>query len=239
MAPVVALRAAVALTGRFPALAGVDLAVASGEVVVLEGPNGAGKTSVLRVCAGLLAITGGVAEVLGRDLRRDRARVRRLVGLLGHAPVLYDDLTAVENARFAVRAAGGDPRRVDVALERLGLVGRVRVTPAARLSEGQRRRVELAAIVARRPRLWLLDEAHAGLDVEARAILAEVIEEAVATGASVLATSHDPAGAFRSADRIVSMAGGRVVAEHVPLPRHAPPMAVADPPVVRGGAHVA
>ena len=85
MAPAVLLRAAVALTGRFPALAGVDLVVAQGEVVVLEGPNGAGKTSVLRACAGLLPVTGGEAWVLGCDLRRDRAAVRRAVGLLGHS----------------------------------------------------------------------------------------------------------------------------------------------------------
>ena len=109
MAPLVALRAAVALTGGFPVLAGVDLEVAPGETVVLEGPNGAGKTSVLRVCAGLLAVSSGVAEVLGRDLRRDRSGVRRQVGMLGHSAALYDDLTAVENARFCVRAAGSWP----------------------------------------------------------------------------------------------------------------------------------
>ena len=239
MAPVVALRAAVALTGRFPALAGVDLAVDPGDVVVLEGPNGAGKTSVLRACAGLLAVTGGAAEVLGRDLRRERAAVRRHVGLLGHAAALYDDLTAVENARFAVRAAGADPGRVDAALERLGVVGRVRSTPAARLSAGQRRRVELATIVARRPPLWLLDEAHAGLDPGARAIVAELVQEAVASGAAVLASSHDPEEGFPWADRVVTMAGGRVVAERAPRKRHAPPMVVAGPVPAHGGAHVA
>src|SRR3974377_932988 len=83
MASAVLLRAAVALAGRFPALAGVDLDVAPGEVVVLEGPNGAGKTSVLRACAGLLAVSAGEAVVLGHDLRRERVRVRSLVGLLG------------------------------------------------------------------------------------------------------------------------------------------------------------
>ena len=74
MEPVVHLRAAVSLLGRFPALAGVDLDVEPGEVVLLRGPNGAGKTTLLRLCAGLLAVTSGRAVVLGRDLVRDRVR---------------------------------------------------------------------------------------------------------------------------------------------------------------------
>src|SRR5580704_15873252 len=180
MAPAVLLRTAVCVTGRFPALAGVDLAVAQGEVVVLEGPNGAGKTSVLRVCAGLLPLTGGEGRVLGCDLRREAPALRRRVGMLGHAAALYDDLTVVENVRFRVRAAGGDTAGVDVALDRLELGGRVRRTAVGRLSAGQRRRVALAVLVARRPELWLLDEPHAGLDTEARAVLGEIVGEAVA-----------------------------------------------------------
>ncbi len=77
MAPAVHLRSAVALAGRFPALSGVDLSVDAGEVVVVVGPNGAGKTSLLRTCAGLLAVTSGEAWVLGHDLRDDRTAVRR------------------------------------------------------------------------------------------------------------------------------------------------------------------
>src|ERR671932_1771617 len=99
-------RAAVSLIGRFPALAGVDLDVGAGEIVLLQGPNGAGKTTLLRACAGLVAITSGEAEVLGCDLRRDRRAVRRRVGLLGHATFLYDDLTVADNLRFSARAAG-------------------------------------------------------------------------------------------------------------------------------------
>ncbi|MDQ3757670.1 MAG: ATP-binding cassette domain-containing protein, partial [Actinomycetota bacterium] len=72
MASAVRLRSAVALLGRFPALAGVDLDVEPGEVVHVQGPNGAGKTSLLRACAGLLPVVGGEAIVLGHDLRRDR-----------------------------------------------------------------------------------------------------------------------------------------------------------------------
>src|SRR5437764_9768659 len=123
MAAAVRLRRAVALLGRFPALAGVDLDVEAGEIVWLRGPNGAGKTSLLRVCAGLLPVVEGEAHVLGHDLRADRRAVRRHVGLLGHDTFLYDDLTAADNVAFAVRAAHGDHRRVVPALERLGLTG--------------------------------------------------------------------------------------------------------------------
>ena len=106
MAPVVHFRAAVALAGRFPALAGVDLSLDQGEVVVVVGANGAGKTSLLRACAGLLPVTSGQATVLGVDLTTDHTSVRRYVGLLGHAAPLYDDLSAAENVQFAVRALG-------------------------------------------------------------------------------------------------------------------------------------
>ena len=99
-------RSAVALLGGFPVLAGVDLDVAEGEVVLLQGANGAGKTSLLRACAGLLPIVSGTAEVLGHDLVTDRRGVRRDIGLLGHATALYDDLSVEDNVRFAVRAAG-------------------------------------------------------------------------------------------------------------------------------------
>ena len=83
MAAAIFFRDAVAVAGRFPLLAGVDLEVAEGEVVHLRGPNGAGKTSLLRAAAGLVAITSGEAVVLGHDLREDRREVRRQVGLLG------------------------------------------------------------------------------------------------------------------------------------------------------------
>src|SRR5688572_19600061 len=126
MASAIRLRSAVALLGRFPALAGVDLDVESGEVVLVQGPNGAGKTSLLRACAGLLAVVEGEAVVLGHDLRRDRRAVRRRVGLLGHAGSLYDDLTVADNVRFAVRAARGDEAKADDARALLGLDGRLR-----------------------------------------------------------------------------------------------------------------
>jgi heme ABC exporter ATP-binding subunit CcmA len=213
MAPVVHFRAAVALAGRFPALAGVDLSLQTGEVVVVVGANGAGKTSLLRACAGLLPVTSGEARVLGVDLCSDHTAVRRHVGLLGHAAPLYDELNAAENVRFAVRALGLPVATADAALERLGMVGRLRTTPTGRLSAGQRRRVALAALVARRPALWLLDEPHAGLDAPSRVLLADLIGEAVADGASVLLSSHEPELSIPLSDRVVVMGGGRIASE--------------------------
>jgi heme ABC exporter ATP-binding subunit CcmA len=220
MAVAVRFRAAVALIGRFPALAGVDLDVASGEVLLVTGPNGAGKTSLLRACAGLLAVTGGEAHVLGHDLRRDRRSLRRSVAMLGHATFLYDDLTVADNVRFAVRAARGDRSAVDPALAQLGLGGRLRHTAVGRLSAGQRRRVAIATVVARAPDLWLLDEPHAGLDAVGRDILDDVIRSASSSGATILLASHETERAGALAGRVARMAGGQVVA--VPLPAEEP-----------------
>ena len=220
MATAVHFRSAVALLGRFPALAGVDLDVERGEVVLVEGPNGAGKTSVLRACAGLLPVVSGTAEVLGCDLRRDRRSVRRRVALLGHRHGVYDDLTVEDNLRFAVRAAGAPADRVEPALARLGLDGRLRTVPAGRLSAGQRRRLALAAVVARDPELWLLDEPHAGLDAAGRDVLDGLVADAAARGATVVVSSHEADRVRPIATRLVTVAGGAVVAGAVAEPVH-------------------
>jgi heme ABC exporter ATP-binding subunit CcmA len=211
MAPAVRLRSAVALLGGFPVLAGVDLEVQVGEVVLLQGANGAGKTSLLRTCAGLLTVVSGTVEVLGCDLMVDRRAVRRRVGLLGHATSLYDDLTVEDNVRFAVRAAGRGSDTVEPALAQLGLAGRLRTVAVGRLSAGQRRRTALAVLVARRPELWLLDEPHAGLDAAHRDLLDELIRAAAAAGAAVLLASHERDRASALAHRSLTMAGGVIV----------------------------
>jgi heme ABC exporter ATP-binding subunit CcmA len=209
MAEAIRLRAVVALSGRFPVLAGADLTVEGGEVVLLRGANGAGKTSLLRVCAGLLPVARGQAEVLGHDIVADRRSVRRLVGLLGHAGSLYDDLTAAQNVRFWARAAGRSAADADRAMERVGLFGRLPALAVSRLSAGQRRRTALACLVARAPRLWLLDEPHAGLDSEGRAVLDSLVLEAAHGGATVLLASHESGRVEDLAARTVVVAGGR------------------------------
>ena len=211
MAPAIRLRSAVALQGRFPVLSGVDLDLSAGQVLVVLGANGAGKTSLLRLLAGLVPLTSGEAEVLGADLRTSSADVRRRVGLLGHDPGLHDELSGIENLHFALRASRLDHLRAQPALDRVGLAGRPSTTPIGRLSAGQRRRVGLALLVARRPQLWLLDEPHASLDEVTRSLVAEVVEEAATGGAAVVASSHEPELAIPMADVVVTMAGGAVV----------------------------
>lgn len=213
MVSVVHLQGVVALLGRFPALAGVDLQIDAGEAVLLQGPNGAGKTTLLRLCAGLLAPEAGTAVVLGHDLTRDRRAVRREVGLIGHATGLYDDLTVVENVRFWARAAGASVADADAAIERLEIEPRVRDIAVGRLSAGQRRRTSIAAVVARRPRLWLLDEPHAGLDQAGRDIVDQLVRDAVRAGATVVVASHELERARSIAPRIVTVAGGAVVSD--------------------------
>ena len=215
---VVRFRSAVSLLGRFPALAGIDLDVRAGEIVLLQGPNGAGKTTLLRACAGLVPITSGEAEVLGADLRRDRRAVRRRIGLLGHATFLYDDLTVAENLAFAAKAAGRPAPAAATAMERLGLAGRLKDLQVNKLSAGQRRRVALATIVARGPELWLLDEPHAGLDAAGRDLLDALVKEATAQGATVLLASHELERATGLAHRRVTVAGGRVNNGITPTP---------------------
>ena len=208
MAPAIRLRSAVALAGRFPVLAGVDLEVAAGEVLLVSGPNGAGKTSLLRVCAGLLPLTDGHAEVLGCDLRHDRRAVRRRLALLGHGGGLYDDLTVAEQVTFAARAVGRSGATADAALGRMGLDGRLAAVQIARLSAGQRRRVTLACLLVRDAELWLLDEPHAGLDAAGRELLDAAVRERAAGGGTVVIASHELDRAGPLAHRAVAMAGG-------------------------------
>jgi heme ABC exporter ATP-binding subunit CcmA len=218
MDPVVHLRSAVCLLGRFPALAGIDLDVHRGEVVAVEGPNGAGKTTLLRALAGLVPVVSGEARVLGVDLRTDRRAVRRKVALLSPAGGLYDDLTVADNLRFWARAAGRGGTTVEDAMARLGLGGRLADVPVGRLSTGQRRRAALAAFVARNSEVWLLDEPHAGLDAAGRDVVDELVADAARRGATVVVVSHELERAAALAGRSVTVAGGRTGAPGTPEP---------------------
>jgi len=210
---IVSLQGVVALLGRFPALAVADLEVGESEIVLVQGPNGAGKSTLLRVCAGLLRIESGRAEVLGHDLVTDRAAVRRSVGLLGHDTALYDDLTVEENLRFWARASRIDDEAVPAALDRLGVADRLRDVAVRNLSAGQRRRTALAAVVVRRPRLWLLDEPHSGLDQGGRDLIDQVILDAASAGATVMLASHELDRTLDLATRHLTVAGGTITSD--------------------------
>jgi ABC-type multidrug transport system ATPase subunit len=216
------------MLGRFPALAGVDLDVESGEIVLLAGANGAGKTTLLRLCAGLLPLRSGSAEVLGVDLSVDRRSIRRSLALVGHETFCYDDLTVRENVRFATRATGRSVADADAALDRLALQRSADVTHS-RLSQGQRRRVALAIALARDPRLLLLDEPHAGLDEQSRNVLNEVVLAAPAEGRTVLLASHELEIARKLATREIRIAAGQM--HEAAAIAAVPPHATAEAPV--------
>ncbi len=207
---VVELVDVVAVLGAFPALAGATLTVERSEIVLLRGPNGAGKTSLLRLCAGLLAVERGAAKVLGVDLVRNRAAVRPRVGLLGHSNGLYADLTVADNVRFWGATVGATADEVQAAMARMGLTERLADVSVGRLSAGQRRRTALACMIARRAELWLLDEPHAGLDAAGRDELDATLRSAAAAGATVIVASHELERAGSLATRVVQVVGGQI-----------------------------
>ena len=208
MDAVVELNGVVAVLNGFPALAGVDLCVDRGEIVLLQGPNGAGKTSVLRVCAGLLPIERGTGRVLGADLVTQRELIRSRVGMLGHSNGLYLDLTVRQNLGFWSATVGASDAEVADAMHRMRIDGRLADVRAGQLSAGQRRRTALAALIVRRAELWLLDEPHAGLDAAGRDELDQLLRDAVHAGATVVLASHENERAAGLATRTVTIDGG-------------------------------
>jgi len=208
MDPVIELNDVVAVLGQFPALAGANLQVSRGEIVLLQGPNGAGKTSILRVCAGLLPIERGSGRVLGIDLVAQRDEVRSRVGLLGHSNGLYLDLTVEQNIRFWASMVNATEDEIVRAMSLMRIDGRLSSVKAARLSAGQRRRCALASLIVRRAEIWLLDEPHAGLDAAGRDELDALLRNAVAAGATVVLASHESERAVGLATRTVTVDGG-------------------------------
>jgi len=208
MDTVIELSGVVAVLGQFPALAGVDLTVQRGEIVLLQGPNGAGKTSLLRVCAGLMPIERGSGHVLGIDLATNREAIRSRVGLLGHANGLYLDLTVMQNLQFWASTVAATESEVSAAMATMRIEGRLAGVKASQLSAGQRRRCALASLIVRRAEIWLLDEPHAGLDAAGRDELDALLRSAVASGATVVLASHERDRALGLATRTVTIDGG-------------------------------
>jgi len=208
MDTVIELSGVVAVLGQFPALAGVDLSVQRGEIVLLQGPNGAGKTSLLRVCAGLMPIERGTGHVLGIDLATNREAIRSRVGLLGHANGLYLDLTVMQNLQFWASTVAATESEVSTAMATMRIDGRLADVKASQLSAGQRRRCALASLIVRRAEIWLLDEPHAGLDAAGRDELDALLRSAVASGATVVLASHERDRALGLATRTVTIDGG-------------------------------
>ena len=219
--PSVSLRGVTRLFGAHPAVAGIDLDLPPGAVVLLHGPNGAGKSTLLRLCATAIAPTFGRGSVLGFDLRR-REEIRRRVELLGHRTRLYEDLTPREHLRLVARLHGIDGE-LELPLAAFGLTG-VADRQIRALSQGTRQRIAAARALLRRPRLLLLDEPYGSLDEAARCAIDELILRIRDDGATVVVATHDVGRALSLADHTLAMEGGRVDALR--------PVAAAEP--VRG-----
>ena len=162
-------------------------------------------------CAGLIAVNSGDACVLGFDMGVDRRAPRRYIGLLGHENHLYRDLWVREHVEFRAAAAGAAESDTDAALEKVGVPEQLWTVPIGSLSAGQRRKVAIASLVVGRPRLWLLDEPHATLDMKSRENLDLILGEASASGATIIFASHERPPTNGLASRVITMGGGRVL----------------------------
>ena len=167
--------------GEKRVFAGIDLDVEAGGFVLVTGPNGSGKTTLLRLVAGLLAPTAGELEV-----RAERGRI----GFLGHEPLVYRELTALENLQLYARLYRVDPERIGMLLERFGL-WEARNERAGEYSRGMLQRLALCRTLLHGPELLLLDEPFNALDTAGAALLDRELEE-LRPGRTFLVATHDP-----------------------------------------------
>jgi ABC-2 type transport system ATP-binding protein len=193
--------------------------VPRGAVVGLLGPNGAGKTTAMLLLATLLSPTRGGARAFGHDVVRERAAVRRRLGLLFQETSVDGLLTPEENLLFAARLAGLGGRLARAAMadtiERIGLGPRSR-RPARELSGGWRRMLDIGRATLHQPDLLILDEPTVGLDPEHRDAIWSLLDaQRRLHGTTVLFSTHYLAEA-EPADRVLLLAQGKVVAEDAP-----------------------
>ncbi|MGD8456315.1 MAG: heme ABC exporter ATP-binding protein CcmA [Anaerolineales bacterium] len=199
--------------GLKPVLKGMDFKVEKGEFVGLLGPNGAGKTTFLRILSSLSRPTLGEVRVAGYRLPQQAAAVRRSLGVLSHQPLLYGDLTAVENLRFYGKMydVEGIPGRIEEVLSLVGLTHR-RDDLVRTYSRGMQQRLAIARSVIHNPDILLLDEPYTGLDQDASAMLDEILKKVAAQGRTVVMTSHDLARAAELASRFDVLSRGVIAA---------------------------
>jgi heme exporter protein A len=192
--------------GEREALDGVSLSLQDGQTLVVLGPNGAGKTTLLRVLATLLRPHTGEVRVLGHALPGEAWAVRGRIGLLGHEPLLYRELTARENLRFHARLHGVGAERVAELLEAVGMATRTE-EPVRTLSRGMVQRVATARALLHDPELLLLDEPRANLDPAGVELLEPLI--GLGCGRTRVVCSHNPEVDLAGADLVLGLRGGR------------------------------
>ena len=198
--------------GALTALEPTDLAIGAGEVLALLGPNGAGKTTALGLLTGRLSPDAGRARLFGQDPRDWQAR--RQIGVMLQEAKLPETLRVAELIRLQSGYYAA-PRLLAETLELAGLVD-IAQRRYSQLSGGQQRRVQFALAICGRAPLLFVDEPTVGLDVDARRNFWRVLRQLRAGGSSIVLTTHYLEEADALADRIVLLAGGRVLAEDTP-----------------------
>ncbi|WP_227998664.1 ATP-binding cassette domain-containing protein [Nocardia australiensis] len=194
----------------------LSLHVEQGQVLALLGPNGAGKTTAIRGLSTLLQFDRGSARIAGYDVRRDAAKVRERIGLVGQHAAVDEQLTARQNLRFFGRLRGlsreASTERAGALVEQFGL-GEAQNRAVSGYSGGMRRRLDLAASLIVSPQVLFVDEPTTGLDPAARRDLWQSLRDLVRSGTTILLTTQYLEEADELADQIVLLARGVVVAQ--------------------------
>ena len=198
-----------------------SLDIESGEVVGLLGPNGAGKTTSFYMIVGLIAADGGSVTLDGKEIRHlpihERARLG--LGYLPQEASIFRKMTVEQNIRAILEISLKDKQQIDTELERLLAdlnIERLRHSPAPSLSGGERRRVEIARVLAMQPRFILLDEPFAGVDPIAVIDIQKIIAFLKERGIGVLITDHNVRETLRICDRAYIISEGAVLASGHP-----------------------
>ena len=196
--------------GRTQVLRGIDLDVEWGDVLAVVGPNGSGKSTLLRLISTLTRPDDGTLSVAGLDLSRGGREARRLMGVVTHEPLLYEDLTAYENLDFHARMFGLDRarERVRSAAETMGVSDRLHHRVGT-LSHGLRKRVSIARALLHQPRILLMDEPESGLDQAALGMLDSLIADRTDPYRTVVMTTHNLDRAVETAGSMAVLASGR------------------------------
>jgi heme exporter protein A len=198
--------------GHVRALRGVSFSLDRGDVLVVFGPNGAGKSTLLRLLAGVLRPDRGEIHVQGRRLVSSDVSVRRRIGLISHASLLYDGLTAEENLEFYARLydLNGPRQLAGLALERVGLADRA-MSPAAEMSRGMLQRLAIARALLHDPDVVLLDEPFTGLDERAATALREQFARLRAERRVIVLVTHNIDEGLGLATHVAIQVAGRFV----------------------------
>ncbi|MEI7987426.1 MAG: heme ABC exporter ATP-binding protein CcmA [Chloroflexota bacterium] len=203
------------LTKRFglkSVLRSLDFQAEAGEFIALLGPNGTGKTTFLRILASLTRFTQGDIQINGYRLPAQSALIRQQLGFVSHQPLLYGDLSAIENLQFYGRMYGitGLDARINEILEMVGLLAR-RSDYVRTYSRGMQQRLSIGRAILHRPALLLFDEPYTGLDQEACNILDVILRKVTASGHTIIMTSHDLARTSQLAARFDVMLFGKII----------------------------